>query len=259
MNQYKSSKFSKISNLCFLIISIFSLFFLWCNYYINNINISIISSIIFIIAFLIIYAPIKIYTNKKISASNKKSLKKDAIIEHLKLSSEQECYNLITNLSNLQSATVLSYSHLILDNTDIFIDFSSPEANTINIEKFIKQRLTSNINIYCINKPSLINKINNININFIEINDILRIMEEKDIEILQLYKYEKIHKPNLNTLLFTIFNKEKSRSYFVYGFILLFFSLLTPYSIFYIIMSSILIILSIICKFELIKKISGKP
>lgn len=245
-----TTSLSKISNILFLITTIFCLFFLWCNYYIKNIKTSLISSIIVILSFLIIYLPVYFIRQSKKTKTQLKSKEIKQLTQNLTYSQDAEILSLFLSiLDKSQITEVLANNHIIMNNEDVFLLFNN---NLIEQEfyKMLKCRKSNNIKIYCISKPNNITKITNITTSFIEINEIYQMFKSNNIRFKENIIIPDKQKFNLNIILNTVLNKSKSRSYLTLGILLLFTSLFTPFTNYYIIISTILIILSIISRFN---------
>ena len=250
MNTHKITKFSKISNAIFLIISIFLLFFIWCNHYIKNIKTSLFSSIIFILSFLIIVLPINRVLNHKKSAKNLQKKKIEITINNLLFSSNDQILSLFQNILKYNSANIISQNHIYLDNKDIFFLFAEETPTEQDILSALKCRQSNIVEIYCINQPSNFRFFCDINIQFVDITTIQQLFDDHNIVFNE--NKSKKSKIRFNDILRTIFSKEKSRTYFNFGILILLSSMFTPYNIYYIVMSTILIIASIFCRFNTI-------
>jgi len=251
MNEKESTKLSQISNIIFLTITIFCLFFLWSNYYTKDLRISLISSFVVIFAFLIIYIPI--YIKKRKGSITKKIKEKELknLSQNLLYSSESHILNLfITLLKDNEPYNIISTNHLLMNNTDIFFLFYHENTINIEFEKIYKYRKTNNINIYCISKPTQITNVENLKIKFFELEDIYNFLQTNSINFEEQIIVNNKPKINIKTILQAILNKSKSRSYLTIGILLFFSSLFTPFSIYYIVMSTILILLAIFCRFN---------
>ena len=246
------TKFSKISNVLFLILSIFCLSFIWCNYYVKNLRISLYSSIIIVICLSII---IFIYYNTKNKKSNyktKTNLRLEQLKNFLLYNNQIDTISLLSHIINLEKFEKINTEHYYsqLENCDIYFLFYDDNILTNKLFKIYKSRITINLKIYCIKKPNFKNLIENINMQFIDINEIMSIINEKNILLNNNIKIINKPKFSLKGILCIVLNKSKSKSYFTLGVLLLFSILFTIYNIYYIISSSILILLSIYCRYN---------
>lgn len=246
---FKSSHFSKVSNTIFLASIIFCLFFLWCNYCTKNINISFISSIIVFVAFLIIYIPIKIHHENK-----KKSLKSNkSKFEYFKLQLQYTQIEYILlflkDYLKIDKCEHVSYNHYYInDSFDLYICLFND--NDFLLSNIFSCRKSSLIKILSPEIFDIPISIENVNIEFINLNELYKYSEQNNIEYLTKININKKPKYSPKDLLCIVLCKEKSKNYFWLGVLLLFSSLFTPYSTYYIVFSSILFIMSLISRFN---------
>lgn len=91
---------------------------------------------------------------------------------------------------------------------------------------------------------------NNIKIELLTIEQLYDIFIKNNIEIdTSNINFKSSHK-TIKDVLKNIVSRDKSKKYFVTGLILLFTSLIVPFKIYYIVISSILFILSLFCRFK---------
>jgi len=251
-NNQNATHFSKISNIIFLMVSIFCLSFLWCNFYIKNFKISLYSSIIIIASFCIIFVPLYIIKQKHTNFSKNEQLKFEAIKNNLLFSNEIDTLKILSPIINLQNFIKINNHHLYSqkDNKDIFLLFYDDNIFINKLCEIYKSRISNNIIIYCINKPNSKDFIENITLNYIDAKEIYNSLKEKEINFQSNIIIKKKSKLKFKDILYVILSKEKSKSYFWLGILLLFSSMFTPYSIYYIIFSSFLILLAIFCRFN---------
>lgn len=245
---YKITKLSQISNTLFFASIIFCLFFLWCNYYTKNINISFLSSIIVFFAFLILYIPLKIHIKNKKNNIKKNKENLEYFKLQLQYSKETTLVNTLNKYLNTDNFQKISSNHYFVNNDyDLFI-YKSHE-NT-KIEQFFTTRISNNIKILTLEQLDFPIKIKDVNITFLDLNDFYREYIEKFNGELETVETKIKPKYGLKSILRIVLCKEKSKNYFWIGFLLLFSSLFTPYSTYYIIFSSILFIMSLISRFN---------
>lgn len=247
----KKSVFSQISNFIFIISIIFILSFIWINFYLRNIQNSFSCAIIISVTAIIILTPIKISIEKKqvnsLSKKNTTKYLKDQLIfgnDRINIKSLCTAFN-INNLS-----TTNTENHYIdhASKTDYFFLFNSEMLSDSDFIFVSKNKLYNNIQIYCIDSPNF--SINDINISINRISDIEKTLKQTNIIINQNIKPNLKAKISLKDVLCVIFNKKQSRSYFWFGIMLIFSSLFSLYSTYYIISGTILILLSIFARFN---------
>lgn len=245
---FKSSQFSKISNTIFFASVIFCLFFLWCNYYTKNINISFISSIIVFFAFLIIYIPLKIHCeNKKNNLKSNKS-KFEYFKLQLQYTQTENILLFLKDYLKIDKCEHVSNNHYFINETfDLYIVF--PDNNNFQISSIFSSRKSHQIKILSNEIFNIPISIENVNIEFIDLKELYN-NTINNVKYLAKVNINKKPKYSLKDLLCIILCKEKSKSYFGLGVLLLFSSLFTPYSTYYIVFSSILFIMSLISHFN---------
>lgn len=248
--EYKKSIFSEISNTIFLVFTLFLITFLWCNFYLRNFSHSLICSAIIILTFSLIYIPHKINKYKKNKYTTAETDKKNYYKNQLLLSNNKEIINFITNLYEYKNIEFLSDNHAFTDNKDIFICFNEEELTNSKIYDFFKQSVSNDIYVYSLNKPNFSLKINNKKISYYNFSDLMTKCKEKNTFFDNNIIIEKKTKLRVKDVLCIVLGKERSKSYLYLGSLILFSSLFTPYNIYYIVISSILFILSIFSKFN---------
>lgn len=249
--EIKKSPFSEFSNIAFLLFVIFLLSFLWCNFYLKNLSIALTCSFIIIIAFSLIYIPYKINKIKKIKNISITTNKSSYLKNQLLFSSNLEIINFIIELYEYSNTKIKNdfYAQEI-NKKDIFINFSEETPSLENVYNYYKTATSDKIDVFCFNKPKQVLTINNKEINFIDFDDFLQKCKEK-----QKYFDKNILVNNKNNYKFTdilniILNKNRSKNYLWLGILILISSLFTPYNIYYFIVSTILLGLSIFVKFN---------
>lgn len=243
----KTTKLSKISNTLFLSSIIFCLFFLWCNYYTKNLKLSLISSIIVFFAFLIIYIPIKLAVSQKKTNKKKEIEKFDNFKLQLQYSKSSNILKLIEKELNINNYQKISDNHFFVNNSfDIYI-YTSVHTP---VENIIQNRISDNIYILCLEKISIPVHINNINITILDSVYLFKLLDSDIPNTLDKVITIKKPKYRLKDIVCIVLCREKSRNYFWLGVLLLFSSLFTPFSTYYIIFATILFILSLISRFN---------
>lgn len=247
----KQTIFSKISNTLFLIISIFFISLIWINYYIKNLRNSIIYSIIISMSLCTIFFAFKKIKSTKEKVKKNSALNLEYLRQQLLLGNDESTIKKICKAYNINNFTAINEKHIFdyNNNIDYFFIFDTNKVTEKDNIYIIKNKLSNNIKIFCIeyNTSPIIK---NCNIEYISIKEILNELNKNNIKI--NYNIEILHKTKigLKEVLNSIFNKNKSKSYFWFGFILIISSLFTPFTNYYIISGTILIILSIYSRFN---------
>ncbi len=248
----KVTKLSKISNSIFIISSVFCLFFLWCNFYIKSIRLSFICSVIAVLAFSIIFFPIITIKNKKmlLNKNNKQNI--ENFKNYLIYQKNTETLLFLVKLLDIKNYSIITQNHIVANNdTDIYINFNDEVDNQYFIN-MIQNRNTNNIKFICINSLANITHIKGINFESTNVEKLYKISTEKNIQFDSNIIIENKPKYSIKDILCVVLCKNKSKSYFLLGILLLFSSLFTPFKNYYIIFSSIFILLSIFSRFNTI-------
>ena len=252
-------KLSVMLNEVFKFLIIFCVYFLWLNYFYSNFLVSVLTSII--LSALTSYILTTIFYRKQHKINlNKEEQKK------LKDATTQFIFNTLDeNLAFFENlfikkgymAKKLSYGLILTYGQDTFLF----------LPNYTKDDITESvvINAYKISKELNINKImlvgvefdeylkifasslNNINFAFLNENDVYnQLLKPLDYfpENKIIFKHNK--KTTFKMFFNLLLNKNNSKSYFIGGIILLFSSFFIKLSLYYIIFSSILFVLSFI-------------
>ena len=246
----KKTTFSKFSNTIFLITCLFILNFIWINYYLKNFSKSLISTLTIILAFCIIFFPIKSHISHKQNQKNSELISKDNLKQYLYFTKNDTIASLLSNIYNLKKLTQINANHFTTDNKDIFLVFDKEIVLIENFLTMYKSCNTNNLEIYCFSYDKNIKTPNNININFIEFNEIYDLLKKSKANYNINLEFKKSNKFSLKSFFCIAFTKDKAKKYFNLSLLLLFSSLFTPYNIYYIICSTILILFSIYSKFN---------
>lgn len=242
----KTTIFSKISNFLFLILIIFCLTFLWINYYIKSIKLSFISAILICSAFIIIYQPTKQFINKKKSKKNKELNDFNNFKLQISYCKYTDIIDILKDYLNIKNYKQISENHFFINQTyDLFF-----YDNNSNIKDIFRQRKSSNIKIFAFSEIKLDIKANNIDIEIINLDTLYKINNIANYNIPNIINIKKTNKYSLKDIFCIVLCKEKSKSYFWLGLLILFSSLLTPFNSYYIIYSTILFFLAIFSRFN---------
>lgn len=242
--------FSKISNAIFLIFSILILSFIWLNYYLRNFKISLISSILITSVLSIGYFIFQTIKTKSSKSKLLNSKIKENIASSLIYSTHKDNIDLICELFDIVCLKVIDNHHIISQNADIFIFFEKEQLEQENLVAFLKNRQTNTLQIFCINSCNPNLDLKGIKIEIFTIDDITPKAVTQNNAILHYECFEKKPKLKLKNYLCIILNKDRSKGYFSFGILLLVSSLFTIYHTYYIVMGTILLLLSIYSKFN---------
>lgn len=255
MQKYKiTSFFDKLLVSC----AIFLILYAWINFYIRNLWTTFILSIIFSTA--IVYI-IYFIINKK---QEKSQAKKDNIKEinlkffAFKLSPIEDKLNLIKSILSLKFDTTIKNQEIFyidnqkkhmlifateqieLSNNDLINLLSKHNKKSIDeidiiCESFshdINTKILKNIKINLIDKTSLYN-------DYFQKSNLFPNSENIDTKITKLTFVE---------ILKNMLIPRRAKSYFFCGLVLIFSAIILPYFVYYLIVGTILLVLSILCK-----------
>lgn len=118
----------------------------------------------------------------------------------------------------------------------------------------VKNKICDNLIVFCSSytqeAKSISGVFTNKSIELIDLEQLFEILNSKNVLIdtsnINLEKPKK----TIKQILKNIISRDKSKSYFIGGIVLLFTSLIIPYKIYYILFSSALFILSVICRLK---------
>lgn len=246
---YSKTALSKISNSIFFISSIFILSFIWINFYIKNMQKSIIISIIITLATCICIYPIKKYLYNKKFRTHQQNFSIDYLKTQLLFGNDNEIISILCKAFLLDNLEPISKNHYKTDNEDIFFFFSNHTISEQDIVHIYKNKTSQIIKVFCISS-SLVPTSNNIQIQFINAMEIYKQLELSQYKIDFNITFSNKSKPTKKEILNTIFNANKSKNYFLFGLFIIFTSLFSPYQTYYIIVGSILILTSLFAKFN---------
>jgi len=245
--EIKTTKLSKISNIIFAIFATSIITFIWINFYLRNIKLSMIYSLIFSLIIISIIYLIKYFTQKKnIKVLNIEKNKSELKFK-LQFSKRKLVNNYILDLLKFNHAEQLSSNHFYnhKTNQDIFIYLN----DNINSEIY-NDSLSYNIIIITLDNTNFQNEINEYTIEIINFNKLYDLSIQNNIYPNFNITKAKPTKYKLNNILENVLTKHKSKKLFLIGITILISSLFTKYNIYYIIMSTILMLLSVYARFN---------
>lgn len=248
--EFKVTKLSKISNVIFLIFTLFVLSFIWTQFYFKNLNLSLIISIPISLAIYLSYYPIKKYIEKTKEQKNKLKQSREELILNLCLGKEDIINEYLLKVFEYTNITKLTPNHYQLDSKkEIVFSFQKESLDQETYNDIIRKRTTDNIVIFCI-KSNVLYSPKDINIEVIDIDKIYPKLAKTDTSFPVKTELKKQPKYRLKDVLCIVFNKSKANKYFYTALLIIFTSLFTPFTNYYIIISTILIIASIYSRFN---------
>lgn len=252
MIQITQTKFSKISNLIFLTFCAFVISFVWLNKYISNIKLSTISSIIIALFFFVTYIVFKYFQNKIYTQNNNQKISIEELKNHLQFSNNSIIIEQLKTCFNFSNIIKIDNNHYIDSETnyDIYLMF---EKETLSNEDYIhiyKNRINDNLKIFCINNTNKFPELENTTLETFDLLEINKILTSQNIKTNNYAKLKNKPKLRLKDIFLVSLNRSLSRKYFLFGLLILFSSLFTPYHIYYTIIGTILLLLSLYSHFN---------
>lgn len=257
LSHLKSFNFAKIIDLIFFNVSLFLIFFAWTKFIFKRNLIALILTFSIIIAINIV----KSIRNYIKSNKNKTQDLKKKDIENCMLSflaqSDKENLDFFLKVFSFKKIKYKKKNFLLFENNEaVCFDFSqkllSSETCLKHIHYAIKQGIKK-LGILCYSLPSQ-DKLFFENLKNIQI----KIYEKTDIYTQFLSKYgffpEKVleikstQKLKIKQIINISLDRKKSKAYFFSGILIFFCSLIVRYNIYYVIMSSILFFMAILCR-----------
>ena len=250
-------KFINIIDAFFIALITMLIIFAWIQFFIKNIILSLIISSILSLA--IIYS-IYYFRSKKqtkalnISSKNTSILKFKLAIQTLP---HTKFIKLIKQLIPTKYETRISKGDIIVKKegiSQIFTTNFNGELTESKLLEIIKTRQSNNITVFCLSFDNSVKSIHNAfknkTINLVTLDQLYNLFEQNNISVdtsnIDLSK----HKITLVEILKNSISRNKSRGYFVSGLVLLFASLIIPYKIYYVVFSTILLGLSLVCRLK---------
>lgn len=248
--EIKITRLSQVSNAIFFISATYFLNFLWLEYHFHSINKALVLSIPLTISIALIAYFIKKKLKSKSNSKEAIQREKDHLKTQLMWGNEDVIYKYLIDLFGLGDLKKITNCHYILSQTrDVFFSFEEENLNTKNFAQIIRQSSKKFVTIFCICEPPQY-RILNTDITFITLNDIYNKRKNSSSPLPTNIKIENKPKYSLKSILCIVLNRNRSKKYFWSSILLIFMSLFTPYNIYYLIISTILLLLSLYSRFN---------
>lgn len=248
-------RFINFLDFIFIFLAIFLIFFAWFNFFVRNIILSaflavfLSSVIIFIFKY---FKNIGYQKNLSNQASQTAILKFKLAIQTY---SSQKLISLLKRLVPASVSAVKSGNIYFMQNNKkcVFIPClqNVDEAQVLSL---IKNIIADEIVIFCLDftgsAESVCSVFKDRNIRLININKFYNILSAKQIEVQTNHIDLSKPKVSVREILKNSLAPQKAKGYFISGLVLLFTSLIIPYKVYYVVFSSLLLLLSILCKFR---------
>lgn len=242
----------------FITFATFLIIYAWINFYIRDLWTTFILSIVFTFAcvYLLYFILNKQQEKKDLTAKNIKEVNEYFLC--FRLSSKQKKLQLLNEILSVDHLTILKKNSLVFvrDNKKILVIIASyiDTLTQKDLITLIEQNFTQEVDgfeIICNEKsPNL--KTN------LYTNKVINVVTKNNLYTEYFKKYNlypdkseinlKSTKVSLLDILKGFFVPKKAKAYFVYGLLLIFSSLILPFQAYYIVIGSMLLLFSIICK-----------
>lgn len=249
------TKLAKTLDNIFKYLVYFLISFIWCNYYSSNLKICLFTAII--VATFLSFVTTKIFylkQDKKAIARAEREKFENTIIQLMFYTKEEQ----IDYFFN-----VLSFSNLKLEKTKEYIKLKSsilipmfnheltPFEYLTIFKNFRKQKVIILTNKLSDSLEKLLGTIDETNIKILTGTDVyFKIIKPAQCFPKQIVKLKSIKKLKLKELLYVTFNKKNARGYFFSGLFIMFLSFIYRFSLYYQIMGTILLLLSLFARFN---------
>lgn len=246
----KITKLSQISNVIFFVSAVYFLNFLWLEYYLHSIKKAFwLSFLTTAIASTIVYF-IKKYLGSKKKSQTQVAKEKEILKTQLIWGNEDEINKYLMELFELKLAKKINSNHFVLsDKSEVFFKFNTSGLDIENLSKIIRCSHSSKVTIFCVSHIPFC-KISNKEITLITLEEVYSRQKELSSQISTNITIENKAKYSLKTILCIALNKGHSKNYFWSSILLIFVSLFTPYNVYYLIVSTALMSLSIYSRFN---------
>jgi len=259
------SKFKVINivDIVFISVVTFLIFFAWVQFFLKNLLLSLLLSCVLSLCFLTFVRWL----------SNKKYAYKQSIID--KASNFNRFKLAITTMTNARFLSIIkqlipekypiktnknSLTFTKNDSTTLVMFHFKTELNQLTLLDIIKSNRYNNIIVFCYSfdqeSKSISQSFKHKNITLINIEQLFDLVNDNNIEINTSNINIANRKSSVKQIFKTLISKNKAKSYFISGLIILFTSIIIPFKIYYVVLSSILFVLSLACKIKPTDKIN---
>ena len=250
-------KFVNILDIVFLIIFTFLIVFAWVQFFVKHLVLSLFISLILCGGIVFISRYIK--SKKHLKYQLKQKQNEDFIKFKLTIQTmpTQQLISLIKKLipSSYVPKSIKCDLHFIKNNSKHIFTFCYNEILTENkLLELIKTKKSSNLTVFCASFDKSIKHIasafKNIKIGIIDLEQLYQIFNYNNILIDNSNIDLTNSKLTIKDILKNSLSRSHAKGYFISGLILLFTSLIVPFKLYYVIFSSTLFVLTILCMFK---------
>ena len=250
-------KFVNIVDTVFISFAVFFIIFAWIQFFLKNFMLSLVLSIFLSVGLML---TIRHFKSKKYT-SYQLDINKKYNLTSFKLAIQtMPTIKLATIIKNLLPAKYMAkinkgdITFIKNDTKNIFIFYYSNELNEPTLLNIIKTHKAQNLTIFCScyshDVKAVANAFKNMQINLVNLEELFEIFNKNNINLDTSHIDLNKHKVTIKEILKNSISRNKSKPYFISGLVLLFTSLIIPYRLYYVIFSSILFSLSLICRFK---------
>lgn len=249
-------KFINILDFIFIFVAIFLIFFAWINFFIRNIFLSIFLAVFLSSTIIFCFRYFKLRKKQKYQLSEKSQIELTKFKFAIQTYSSGKLISVLKKLvpNNCEVKTKNGTLYFLHNNQSwAFIPFLQ-NLDDIKLLNLIKNVSAENITIFCTSYDKQAEYVGSVFknrvIKLVDIEKLFSLLQDKNIEIntdnIDLAK----PKISIKEILKNSLQPKNAKGYFISGLVLLFTSLIIPYKIYYVVFSSVLLILSILCKFR---------
>jgi len=250
-------KFINIVDVIFLSILTFFIIFAWVQFFLKNFLLSLFVSAILACSVMLIVKHIKSrkYSSKQQSLANTSNLTRFKLaIQTMQTSKLVSIIKKLIPSKYLPKTTNNDIYFKKNESEHIFTFYYSAPLNDSKVLDIIKNKKADNIIIFCstFDKDAKLvsSAFKNKKIELINLEQLYQLFNSKNIEIdtknIDLNK----SKISFKEIIKNSLSRKKSKGYFISGLILLFTSIIIPYRLYYVLFSSALFLLSLLCRVQ---------
>ncbi len=256
-------KFVNIIDTIFISVAIFFIIFAWIQFFLKNFMLSLMLGTVLSLGLILLIRHFKLkkYTSAQINNSQKFNLATFKLV--IQTTPTSKLTTIIKQLLPSKYAPKSIKGDITFIKNDIknvFAFYYSSELTEYKLLDIIKNKPAQHLTIFCSSYSQDVKIIagafKNIQIDLVNLEQLFEIFNSYNIKLDTSHIDLNKHKITIKELLKTSISRNKSKPYFISGLVLLFTSLIIPYRIYYVVFSSILFALSLVCRFKPTSKIN---
>ena len=250
-------KFINLLDIVFISLIIFFICFAWIQFFVKNFILSLFLSCLLSIGIILGLHLLKNNKNSRINNSITKSNNLAKFKIALLTLPSTKVTQLIKKLlpKNISFMTKKGDIIFTKDNkVNLYTFYYYNELDDNRLLEIIKTKKADKLTIFCASFTAsakiLTTSFTNITINLITFDQLYQLCVDNNITLNTDHIDLTTHKVTIKDILKGFVTKSKSKKYFMSGLIILFTSLIVPHKIYYVVFSTILFTLSLVCKFK---------